>query len=69
MATTPPRTETDSLTAPSAPAVVVEERKDGLVPADCDDVEFGDFDFDAVNAEEGAELWLVRVPSSVRRTV
>jgi len=81
VATTPPCTETDSLTVPPAPApvptsadtaptpaVVVEARKDGLVPADWD-VEFGDFDFDAVNAEEGAELWLVRAPSSVRRTV
>jgi hypothetical protein len=30
------------------------------------DVEFGDFDYDAVKADEGAELWLVRAPTSVR---
>ena len=55
------RNETVSSTAPAVEAT----RTDGLVPADCD-VEFGDFDFDAVKAEEGAELWLVRAPSSVR---
>lgn len=36
-------------------------------PDGCCHIEFGDFDFDAVNAEEGGELWLVRAPSSVRR--
>lgn len=59
-----PRNETVSSTAPAVEAT----RTDGLGPADCD-VEFGDFDFDAVKAEEGAELWLVRVPSSVRPSV
>jgi len=64
---TPLRNETLSLTASTsaASAPAVEARTDGLVPADYD-VEFGDFDFDTVKAEEGAELWLVRAPSSVR---
>ena len=39
----------------------------GSVPADFDvDVDFGEFDYDAVKAEEGAELWLVRAPNEVR---
>src|SRR6267378_3884587 len=38
----------------------------GSVPADIDlDLDFGEFDYDAVNADEGAELWLVRVPTAV----
>ena len=37
----------------------------GSVPADFD-VDFGEFDYDAVKAEEGAELWLVRAPIDVR---
>jgi len=66
-AETPLRNETLSLPAPTsaATAPAVEARRDGRVPADYD-IEFGDFDFDAVKAEEGAELWLVRAPSSVR---
>ena len=66
-AETPMRNETLSLSAPTsaATAPAVEARRDGRVPADYD-IEFGDFDFDAVKAEEGAELWLVRAPSSVR---
>jgi hypothetical protein len=40
---------------------------EGSVPADFDvDVEFGEFDYDAVKADEGAELWLVRAPIAVR---
>lgn len=63
---TPPRDETVSSTAPtSAAAAAPAVDEDGLVPPEYD-VEFGDFDFDAVKAEEGAELWLVRAPSSVR---
>jgi hypothetical protein len=39
----------------------------GSVPADFDvDIDFGEFDYDAVKAEEGAELWLVRAPIAVR---
>ncbi|KAI0255233.1 hypothetical protein BJV78DRAFT_1178490 [Lactifluus subvellereus] len=37
----------------------------GSVPADYD-VEFGEFDYDAVKADEDAELWLVRVPTAVK---
>ncbi|KAI0296850.1 hypothetical protein BC826DRAFT_907982, partial [Russula brevipes] len=37
----------------------------GRDPADYE-VEFGDFDYDAVKAEEGAELWLVRAPTAVK---
>ncbi|KAF8471561.1 hypothetical protein DFH94DRAFT_195514 [Russula ochroleuca] len=36
---------------------------------DGDDVEsgdFGDFDYDAVKADDGVELWLVRAPSTVK---
>ncbi|KAH9961674.1 hypothetical protein BGW80DRAFT_1255783 [Lactifluus volemus] len=36
------------------------------VPADYyDDVEFGELDDDAVNANEYAELWLIRAPTAV----
>lgn len=28
--------------------------------------DFGDFDYDAVKADDGAELWLIRAPSTVR---
>lgn len=28
--------------------------------------DFGDFDYDAVKADDGVELWLVRAPSTVR---
>jgi hypothetical protein len=39
----------------------------GCVLADFDfDVEFGEFDYDAVKADEGIELWLVRAPTAVR---
>jgi hypothetical protein len=39
----------------------------GSVPADFDvDIDFGEFDYDSVKAEEGAELWLVRAPIAVR---
>ena len=39
----------------------------GSVPADFDtEVDFGEFDYDAVKADEGAELWLVRAPAAVR---
>lgn len=34
---------------------------DGIESAD-----FGDFDYDAVKADDGVELWLVRAPSMVR---
>jgi hypothetical protein len=36
----------------------------GHVPADYD-VEFGEFDYDAVKADERAELWLIRAPTAV----
>jgi hypothetical protein len=40
---------------------------DSSVPTDYyGDVEFGEFDYDAVNADEHAELWLVRAPTAVR---
>jgi hypothetical protein len=40
---------------------------DSNVPADYyGDVEFGEFDYDAVNANEHAELWLIRAPTAVR---
>jgi hypothetical protein len=43
------------------------EPPEGCVPADFDfGVEFGEFDYDAVKADEGAELWLVRAPTAVR---
>ncbi|KAN0141054.1 hypothetical protein V8E53_000810 [Lactarius tabidus] len=39
----------------------------GSVPADFDvDIDFGEFDYDSVKAEEGAELWLVRAPIAVK---
>ncbi|KAI9436317.1 hypothetical protein H4582DRAFT_1816817 [Lactarius indigo] len=39
----------------------------GSVPVSFDaDVEFGEFDYDAVKADEGAELWLVRAPTAVK---
>jgi hypothetical protein len=28
--------------------------------------DFGDFDYDAVKADDGVELWLIRAPSTVR---
>ncbi|KAF8262759.1 hypothetical protein EI94DRAFT_1687806 [Lactarius quietus] len=37
----------------------------GSVPADFD-VDFGEFDYDAVKEDEGAELWLVRAPTAVK---
>ena len=37
----------------------------GSVLADFD-VDFGEFDYDMVKADEGAELWLVRAPTAVR---
>jgi hypothetical protein len=40
---------------------------DSSVPANYyGDVEFGEFDYDAVNADEHAELWLIRAPTAVR---
>jgi len=42
------------------------DSSDGVLGLVNYDVEFGDFDYDAVKAEEGAELWLVRAPSSVK---
>jgi len=42
------------------------DSSDGVLALADYDVEFGDFDYDAVKAEEGAELWLVRAPPSVR---
>lgn len=38
-----------------------DDRDGGIELAD-----FGDFDYDAVKADDGAELWLVRAPSTVR---
>jgi len=38
---------------------------EGLIHADYD-VEFGEFDYDALKADDTAELWLVRAPSAVR---
>lgn len=37
----------------------------GSIPADLD-LDFGEFDYDAVKADEGAELWLVRAPTAVK---
>jgi hypothetical protein len=37
----------------------------GSVPADYD-VEFGEFDYDAIKADERTELWLIRAPVAVR---
>lgn len=37
----------------------------GSVLADFD-VDFGEFDYDTVKEDEGAELWLVRAPTAVR---
>jgi hypothetical protein len=51
-----------SAAAAAAPATP----KDGGVLLTDYDVEFGEFDYDAVKADEGAELWLVRAPTSVR---
>jgi len=50
-----------------ATAAATTPKDGGVLLADYD-VEFGDFDYDAVKAEadEGAELWLVRAPTSVR---
>lgn len=36
---------------------------DGIIESGDD---YGDFDYDAVKADDGVELWLVRVPSAVR---
>ncbi|KAI0042836.1 hypothetical protein FA95DRAFT_1524893, partial [Auriscalpium vulgare] len=37
----------------------------GAEPVDYD-VDFGEFDYDAVKADEDAELWLVRVPNNIK---
>jgi hypothetical protein len=42
----------DSPSSPSSPSI-----------ESCD---YGDFDYDAVKADDGVELWLVRTPSAVR---
>ncbi|KAH9961156.1 hypothetical protein BGW80DRAFT_1255960 [Lactifluus volemus] len=40
------------------------------VPADYyGDVEFGEFDYDTVNAGEHAELWLIRAPTAVKSSL
>ncbi|KAH9961172.1 hypothetical protein BGW80DRAFT_1360495, partial [Lactifluus volemus] len=42
---------------------------DSSVPADYyGDVEFGEFDYDAVNADEHAELWLIRAPTAAMKS-
>ncbi len=38
------------------------DHHDGVIEL-CD---YGDFDYDAVKADDGVELWLVRTPSAVR---
>jgi hypothetical protein len=56
-------------TGPTSAAAAVSPAatpKDGGVLLADYDVEFGDFDYDAVKADEGTELWLVRAPTSVR---
>jgi len=58
-------------TGPTSAAAVVSvaatPKNRGILLAEADyDVEFGDFDYDAVKADEGAELWLVRAPTSVK---
>ncbi|KAH9961159.1 hypothetical protein BGW80DRAFT_899607 [Lactifluus volemus] len=43
---------------------------DSSVPADYyGDAEFGEFDYDAVNANEHAELWLIRAPTAVKSSL
>ncbi|KAI0062015.1 hypothetical protein BV25DRAFT_1804497 [Artomyces pyxidatus] len=39
---------------------------EGSVPAEYD-VEFGEFDYDTVKADDEAELWLVRVPDTLKQ--
>jgi len=38
----------------------------GSVPFDHSDVDFGPFDWDSIQNDEDVELWLVRVPDSIR---
>jgi hypothetical protein len=40
----------------------------GSIPVDYD-VEFGEFDYDAIKADERTELWLIRAPVAVRYAV
>ncbi|KAH9961040.1 hypothetical protein BC827DRAFT_1267790 [Russula dissimulans] len=54
-------TTTLALASASTAAAVPE----GLIQADYD-VDFGEFDHDALRADDGAELWLVRAPSAVK---
>jgi len=47
---------------PAAHTAASSSDHDGIVET-CD---YGDFDYDAVKADDGVELWLVRAPSTVR---
>jgi hypothetical protein len=38
------------------------DHHDGIIESG----DYGDFDYDAVKADDGVELWLVRAPSTVR---
>jgi hypothetical protein len=54
--------------APAAASSPSSDR-DGNGDIDVDGVEsgdFGEFDYDTVQADDGVELWLVRAPSTVR---
>jgi hypothetical protein len=58
-------------TTSAAAAAAATTPKDGGVLLASYDVEFdyGAFDYDAVKADEGASLWLVRAPTSVRASL
>ena len=46
----------------SGPAASSSSHHDGIIEWG----DYGDFDYDAVKADDGVELWLVRAPSTVR---
>lgn len=67
------RVAVEELYAPVPPtgSISVMVAPEGSVLADTYDVEFGEFDYDTVKADDdgggsGAELWLVRAPTAVR---
>jgi hypothetical protein len=51
---------------PSAHTAASESSSDHDHDGIIESVDYGDFDYDAVKADDGVELWLVRVPSTVR---
>ena len=60
----PERNDSDILAAAAAAAASSDHDYDNIVVESGGD--YGDFDYDAVKADDGVELWLVRAPSTVR---